>query len=502
MKNFTYSLIVMLVIQTVWADKVVLLEGHKESIEARTDFMSSATNEIRAQYYTIKNDVIANGGLAILRDVAMRKPDVRVRIIVDSFNNDMQRDTMAAFLSDNQGAPLNNVEIKEYNTFKWYAPWRYTKRMHDKALIIDNNVLISGGRNIANGYFGLNNKKKPQHAALEDTDILVFQSHAIDEAAQYFDDLWNSPFVKTVKLGTMATESLTDSYCKKSVLTHDKQYSAQITACENNRLKNLKLINQQRKELNSLANTYANRKITKAEALKKWLYNKDAIQTGKIDYIYDNPVGQKHNLEKPKALENNIAKQLYAAVKTAKKSVVIVTPYLVITPEQEALFAELQARKVRVRIFTNGINSNDVTPAHVGYLNTRELALKHGAQIWEYNGPDSLHAKMVIIDRKKMFIGSFNWDFRSQNLNREVGIVAELESDNAIDVEKTDIFAKMARIYARSTKLGDTRRLNHEIGEDGEFDDDDLENLAYEIRKGNKSVLLWQVIYPLIKTQL
>lgn len=502
MKNLVLSLVMMLAAQPLFADKIIMLEGTKESIEARKDLVSSADSEVRAQYYTIENDEVANGGLAILRDLAIKKPNVRIRIIVDALNNSMLRETMAAFLSDNQGEPLANIEIREYNTFKWYAPWRYTKRMHDKALIVDNDVLISGGRNIANGYFGLKDKEQPNHSVLEDTDILVMESPAVNEAATYFDNLWNSKFVKAVKLGNFSISRLKPGACEtKRHQSLDKSNHNEYESCEYFRKRNIQLVGHQRAELIRLAVAHKSN-ISKTEATTKWSTNKSVIQVGSIDYIFDNPVGQKSSLKKPEAVEDNIAKQLYQAVRTAQKSVVIVTPYLIVTPEQEELFKELRARKVKVRVFTNGVNSNDVPVAHVGYLNTRKLALKYGVQIWEYNGPDTLHAKMVLIDRNKMFIGSFNWDFRSQNLNREVGVIATLDENSTVKADETDVFAKIARIYERSTRLGNKKHLNDDIGDDGEFDDDDISNLSKEIRSGNKNILFWQIIYPLIKKQL
>ncbi|MFN3455281.1 MAG: phospholipase D-like domain-containing protein [Pseudobdellovibrio sp.] len=196
-----------------------------------------------------------------------------------------------------------------------------------------------------------------------------------------------------------------------------------------------------------------------------------------------------------------MAKQLYEAIRTAQKSVVIVTPYFVVIPEQELLFKELRARNIRIRVFTNSKSSNEVPLAHLGYLKTRDLALKHGVQIWEYNGPDTLHAKMVLIDRNTMFIGSFNWDFRSQNLNRENGIIAHINDDSQFKTEETDIFAKIARIYQRSTRIGDSQHLNPDIGDDGEFDDDDISKLARQNKNGN-SDLFWRIIYPLVKKQI
>lgn len=503
MKQLLLGLVTIFSLQAVFADKLLMLDGSQESIEARKDLISTAESEIRAQYYIIENDDIANAGIAILRDVAIKKPHVRIRIIVDALNNLMLRETMAAFMSDDQGNPLPNVQIREYNNFKIYAPWRYNRRMHDKALIVDNDALISGGRNIANGYFGKKNDEVPTHSILEDTDVLVMQSPAVREAAYYFDNLWNSKFVKQVGLGKFSFSRLKPGACESKKQFYSKNNSGhdEYESCEYFRKRNEVLVGKQRAELIHLAVTNKSN-LSKSQAINKWLRDKDTIEVASIDYVYDNPVGQKSSLKKPKAVDDNIAKQLYRAIRTARESVVIVTPYLIITPEQEELFKELRARNVRVRIFTNGANSNDVPVAHVGYLNTRELALKHGAQIWEYNGPDSLHAKMVLIDRTQMYVGSFNWDFRSQNLNRENGIIATIDPNSPVNINETDIYAKIGRIYMRSTLLGNTKRLNHEVGEDGEYDDDDIANLAKEIRRGNKNILFWQIVYPLIKKQL
>lgn len=505
MKKMVLGLIAILATvlaaQSAFADKIVMLEGTKESLEARKDLISTAESEIRAQYYIIEDDNVANSGLAILRDVAIKKPYVRVRIIVDSLSNAMLLETMAAFLSNDQGHPLPNVEIREYNAFKWYAPWRYTKRMHDKALIVDNDALISGGRNIANGYYGLKNKKDLDHSVFEDTDILVLESPAIREASDYFDSLWNSKFVKDVKLGKMSFARLKSDACEEERnRVNDHNSEQDYRSCEHFRKKNLNLVNKQRAELGRLAATYKSN-TTKSAALDKWLSDKNILEVDSIDYIFDNPVGQKSSLKKPEALEDNMAKQLYQAIRSAQKSVVIVAPYFVVTPEQEQLFKELRARNIRVRVFTNGKNSNEVPLAHIGYMDTRDLALNQGVQIWEYNGPDTLHAKMVLIDRNKMYIGSFNWDFRSQNLNRENGIIAHVNNENQINAKETDIFAKIARIYQRSTRVGDTQHLNPDIGDDGQFDNDDISKLAKQNKNGNND-LFWRIIYPLVKKQI
>jgi len=51
-------------------------------------------------------------------------------------------------------------------------------------------------------------------------------------------------------------------------------------------------------------------------------------------------------------------------------------------------------------------------------------------------GRASLHTKAFIVDREKIFIGSFNFDPRSVNLNTEMGIFLEAP-ELALDVAET-----------------------------------------------------------------
>src|SRR3989338_4492803 len=96
-------------------------------------------------------------------------------------HNLMLRETMAAVLLNLHPNKKKNIEIKEYNTFNLFRPFRYTKRMHDKGLIIDGKYMISGGRNIANGYYGVPDVTSEGEALpiYEDSDALVLESKAI-----------------------------------------------------------------------------------------------------------------------------------------------------------------------------------------------------------------------------------------------------------------------------------------------------------------------------------
>ena len=121
----------------------------------------------------------------------------------------------------------------------------------------------------------------------------------------------------------------------------------------------------------------------------------------------------------------------------------IQSPYLVASEPAFALFRELRARGVRIRISTNSLASTDNLKAFSGYLDQREELLESGVEVFEYR-PDpeiqesimdryaelraeapvfAVHAKSLVVDRRVAYVGTYNLDPRSENLNTEIGVV-------------------------------------------------------------------------------
>ncbi len=474
--------------QNALADKIVLLDNNQDALRARVDYIQNANHSISAQYFAIEKDLISQVALASLRDAANR--GVKVRILVDSLYNRVLRETMAAVLLNLHPDKQKNIQIKEYNNFNLFRPFRYTMRMHEKSLIIDGKYMITGGRNTANGYYGEPNKtaKGAAFPVYADSDVLVLESKAIAVAAKYFAELWNSKFVKDVALYDYSVDSLSPGSCARK----EEQAS-----CDYYREQRVKIVAKEEKKLAGLIATYKNNELRISYETTDW--EAKAIEVQAIDFLFDAVTKQKSNLKKT---ENNMATQLYSAISKAVDSVIIISPFLVITPQQATLFKLLKEKNVAVTIITNSKGSNNVLMAHVGYEKTRHLALALGITILEYQGPDMLHAKMVLIDSSTVFIGSFNWDFRSQNLNREVGILAELPEDKRHDLTN-DFVAMFAKIMERACKVGATicdvsrgqtlEKLNPE----------EYAALvkAFKIRE-QKSGTLFRFLFPLIKRQL
>ena len=100
----------------------------------------------------------------------------------------------------------------------------------------------------------------------------------------------------------------------------------------------------------------------------------------------------------------------------------------------------LHDRGVRIRVLTNSLASNDVLAAHAGHAEHRKELIAAGVELYELRSDpavkkrifyltgsahSSLHNKVMVFDRKDVFIGSLNLDPRSGDINTEAGLYIE-----------------------------------------------------------------------------
>jgi putative cardiolipin synthase len=111
--------------------------------------------------------------------------------------------------------------------------------------------------------------------------------------------------------------------------------------------------------------------------------------------------------------------------------------------ESTGLFTSMAKRGVRLTVLTNSFEATDVAVVHAGYAKRRKELLEAGVTLYELkrispqsqsarsfvgssgSSASSLHAKTFSVDRARVFVGSFNFDPRSANLNTEMGILID-----------------------------------------------------------------------------
>ena len=174
------------------------------ALDARLQLIQRAASSLDLQYYLIEDDATGRLLLRSLRDAAAR--GVRVRLLVDDlFTADT--DTMLRALADHP-----NIELRLFNPFCCLRGstlgrfagslgdlYRVNHRMHNKLLIADGLFAVTGGRNISDEYFMLN-----QSSNFVDMDAFIAGA-VVAQLQDIFDQYWNSKVVFPVQALVPAT---------------------------------------------------------------------------------------------------------------------------------------------------------------------------------------------------------------------------------------------------------------------------------------------------------
>lgn len=397
-----------------------ILENGFEALLARAWLADHATTSIEVQYFIWSNDNI--GTLASEALIRAADRGVKVRVIVDDLLIEAEDVTLLAL------AKHPNVEIRIYNPKHRVGSnagkrlWNIVtdfkaanQRMHDKTFVVDGVVAITGGRNMASEYFNFHHE-----ANFRDRDALIL-GKAVGEVRNNFDNFWQHPL--SVPVEKIFAEH---RFMQPSVNVSDQEV------------------------LNIYAqlHQYANQDTNFDPLLKQAIrgipesferLGKEMVWTH-VDFIHDIP-GK--NRQEGLQGSGDSSRALAALVKSAQKEIVIQSPYLVLSDKAKTLIRETLQRGVKIIVNTNSLASTDNLQAFSGYRNQREELLKMGVEIFEFR-PDAksrgkllnspvidkyqpavfgLHAKSMVVDGKVAYIGTFNFDPRSENLNTEVGVV-------------------------------------------------------------------------------
>src|SRR5882672_5638402 len=140
-------LLLLLAALPLHADVFRVLDDPRDAVQVRVDLIQQATKEIDALYFLARNDRITMTALSLLRD-ARRRGVGNVRMIVDANFQHIPKPVLA-HLSD------EGVQVRVYHPLTMRHPSWLFRRMHEKVVVVDSERYITGGRNLAESYFGL-----------------------------------------------------------------------------------------------------------------------------------------------------------------------------------------------------------------------------------------------------------------------------------------------------------------------------------------------------------
>jgi putative cardiolipin synthase len=181
------------------------------------------------------------------------------------------------------------------------------------------------------------------------------------------------------------------------------------------------------------------------ERVASWVQLAESAHAGVARLLLDEPPAD--NPADAGQAPVQVAEQLVREIDAARREIWLISAYLIPTPEIEAAIQRAEERGVEVRILTNSINSNNHITAHSAYRKHIRNLLEIGVDLHEvrFDAEDRdlyiespvenkslcLHAKVLLFDDNRVFIGSANLDPRSMHINTEMGLMIESESLNA-----------------------------------------------------------------------
>lgn len=422
-------------------NSVALLEIGHDALLSRIHLIRSATSSIDIQTLIWANDEV--GRLLMYELIHAARRGVKVRFLIDHLSSEQHIEFVTLLTSAH---PL--FEIKLFNPVsnffnqpkaksifleKLYALIfkfnRFNHRMHNKTFIVDSLVAITGGRNYQNAYYdhahGMNYK---------DRDVLVL-GPVVDPIVDSFEEYWQSKYA--VSLAEL----------------EDVQ-----TSIKNGSLAPLE--NRGDFLLNGLFGQI-NDELSKPGIIRERFVN----QLYPVDdayFIADSPK-KRDRILLWLGRNSRITNELASIVSGAKDTVYIQTPYLILTTPAISLFKKLRKYnpEIDVRISTNSLAATDSWHVYAmsykqkqTYLQTLNFKIYefmpepadmdifmpdheelqaavagHRLIKWLQGENDDikdpylcLHGKSLVVDDKVAFVGSYNLDPRSENMNTEAGL--------------------------------------------------------------------------------
>ncbi|WP_238474167.1 phospholipase D family protein [Altericroceibacterium spongiae] len=399
-----------------------LLDDRREAFAARILLAREAKRCLDLQYYIWQNDLSGTLMLETVREAADR--GVYVRMLLDDNGTTGLDATLGAL------ARHPNIEIRLFNPFVLRKPKllgyladfpRLNRRMHNKSFVADNQAAIIGGRNIGDEYFGAR-----QQGLYADLDVLAI-GPVVRDVSNDFDRYWASP----------------SAYPADSILPPVPEgdlagLSAQAALVEQD----------------PAAQTYVS-------AVRSLPFNKQVVsgtlpfEWAQVRMISDDPAKALGRARQDRLL----APTLGRIIGRPRRNLRLISGYFVPTQAGVDTLAATAAQGRDLAIFTNAFEATDVWIVHAGYAGRRKALLRAGVRLFEMRRPArertaadrrklmstgsgsdgsgvkegpvlrssnaTLHAKTLIIDSEKIFIGSFNFDPRSVHLNTELGFIIE-----------------------------------------------------------------------------
>lgn len=395
---------------TPCAERAAVISDNDEALLRRMQLISQARERIVLSSYDFKADESGLAVLSALYDAAQR--GVQVQVVVDGLNAVTKVQYSAYFqaLSAHE-----NAEIRIYNPFKPWLPWRIMGRMHDKYLIADDSAYLLGGRNTHDAFL-----KNDSATLCHDWDLLVYSAQtenaaSLDALNAYFSEIWGFEYTRPLP----SDESLA------------KRARVQRAAQQ-------------------LQTRYADLCREYPEYTQAPDYQALTVPVNRVTLLH-NPTGLY-------AKEPIVFYALTELMRGAEDEVFIHTPYITCNSWMLDRLTQVCEAVEHVSLMTNSVANNANPLGSMDYYANRKNILATGLTVLEYDAGHSYHGKCLSIDERLCAVGSFNIDMRSTYIDTELMLVVDSAELNAMLRDKMEQYEARSLTLRRSLS-GDIETL-------------------------------------------
>lgn len=423
------------------------LANNPEAWWARWKMLHNARRSIDVTYFIVSDDAFGLSFLGLLAQKA--REGLRIRFMVDSRGSK----ALASGISGRRGylkelSRLPNVDVRVFNPVS-KALLRLPKDLrhavasnHDKIMVVDDEWVLTGGRNISQEYFA-GFADDPE--AFRDTDILLHGYGPAGRAREAF----------TEEFDLLKNEDVKLDYPGWSARTYELELARQVMerflidggfydeAKIGPKLRPLaRTLQEQLEKLPSIAGLAGRGPLPRTRRFSTLVLDKSSFT---------------HKLR------NDISQNLYRLVDSAEHSVIIQNPYIVLTDEMAAALVRASRRGVKIIIHTNSPDSADLLLVQGFFLQDWRAILQKlpGVRVFA-SKQRPLHAKVMIVDDRVTMIGTYNLDPLSESVNSEVAVLVE-DRDFAARVRE-DIADDIEHSYEYWVKRDEQGRVLEEYG--------------------------------------
>jgi putative cardiolipin synthase len=414
---------------------LVLLETGVAALKIRIHLIRAARDSIEVQNFILRAD---NSGELLLNELLQAaRRGVKVRLLLDQMFTDADLNYLvqltmahANFLISFYNPSFDKADMANHDWISGIACCfrRMNQRMHNKLMVVDGLVGVIGGRNIADRYFDFDTSYN-----FKDRDVAVYGATVTDMLAS-FEQFWSSPLsVEVQYLRDVASRMLAG----EAEPLEDYQPQARL----------LPLLRQ-----------------IEDEAHIRELFVEPAFEVSHLEYFSDLPRKQAFPEDAPK---RDITAELNQVLNSADHSVVLQSPYMVLSRSARKLFAQLRERNPGMELVfsTNSLASTDGDTVYGNtHQNKKRYVKKLGFHMYEFkpfpgDAPEffprwpelieekkagiksqsavsgdgstinmvaprvGLHSKSFVVDGEIAMVGSHNFDPRSEGFNTENGLI-------------------------------------------------------------------------------